>query len=162
MLIIPAIKADTAETPASSPGIPRVRSLKNVSPPPCPNAPRIRHTATNKKNAIISPVDHLPIVVLGLRLILMLFIYWRYYMAFVNLSNETLESATEVSLNNLSKGSVDEEEEWNRGIPPAEVARAVIGSLEKDEHEIVIGEVKGLVRGARINPEEVFKSLNEW
>jgi hypothetical protein len=64
--------------------------------------------------------------------------------------------------NNLSKGSVDEEEEWNRGIPPAEVARAVIGSLEKDEYEIVIGEAKGLVRGARINPEQVFKSLNEW
>ena len=83
-------------------------------------------------------------------------------MAFVNLSKETLESATEVSLNNLSKGSVDEEEEWNRGIPPAEVARAVIGSLEKDEYEIVVGEAKGLVRGATTNPEQVFKSLNEW
>jgi len=66
------------------------------------------------------------------------------------------------ALNNLSKGSIDEEEEWNRGIPPAEVARAVIGSLEKDEYEIVVGEAKGLVRGAKTNPEQVFKSLNEW
>jgi hypothetical protein len=73
--------------------------------------------------------------------------------------NRTLKGATG---NNLSKGSVDEEEEWNRGIPPAEVARSVIGSLEKDEYEIVVGEVKGLVRGATTNPEQVFKSLNEW
>jgi len=52
-----------------------LRLLKNVSPPRCPNATKIRNTAKNKKNAIISPVDHLPIMVLGLRLILMMFIY---------------------------------------------------------------------------------------
>jgi uncharacterized oxidoreductase len=62
----------------------------------------------------------------------------------------------------LGKGSIEEEEEWNRGMPPAEVARAVISSLGKDEYEIVVGEAKGLVIGSRTNPEEVFKSLNEW
>jgi uncharacterized oxidoreductase len=63
----------------------------------------------------------------------------------------------------LGKGSVEEEEEaWNRGIPPTEVAKAAINSLGKDEYEIVVGEAEGLVRGSRTNPEEVFKSLNEW
>lgn len=63
----------------------------------------------------------------------------------------------------LGKGSIEEEEEGqNRGIPPAEVAKAVINSLEKDEFEIIIGEAQGLVTGSRINPEDEFKSLNEW
>jgi uncharacterized oxidoreductase len=62
----------------------------------------------------------------------------------------------------LGKGSIEEEEESNRGISPAEVSRAVISSLKKDEYEIAVGEAKGLVTGSRTNPEEVFKSLNEW
>jgi uncharacterized oxidoreductase len=62
----------------------------------------------------------------------------------------------------LGKGSVDEEEEWNRGIQPAEVAKAVISALEKDKYDIVIGEAEGLVAGSRTNPEETFKNLNEW
>src|SRR4030042_571245 len=63
----------------------------------------------------------------------------------------------------LGKGSIEEEEEaWNRGIPPAEVAKAAIISLEKDEYEIVVGEAQGLVAGSRKDPEGEFKSLNEW
>jgi uncharacterized oxidoreductase len=63
----------------------------------------------------------------------------------------------------LGKGSVEEEEEeWNRGIPPAEVAKAVISSLVKDEYEIVVGEAKGLVTGSRNDPDEAFKNLNQW
>jgi len=63
----------------------------------------------------------------------------------------------------LGKGSVEEkeEEEWNRGIPPVEVAKAAINSLGKDEYEIIVGEAQGLVNGSRTNPEEEFKSLNE-
>jgi uncharacterized oxidoreductase len=61
----------------------------------------------------------------------------------------------------LGKGSIEEEEGY-RGIPPAEVAKAAINSLEKDEYEIVVGEAQGLVAGSRTNPEEGFKSLNEW
>jgi uncharacterized oxidoreductase len=63
----------------------------------------------------------------------------------------------------LGKGSIEEEEdEWNRGIPPAEVAKTVISSLEKDKYEIVVGEAQGLVMGSRKDPEGEFKSLNEW
>jgi uncharacterized oxidoreductase len=62
----------------------------------------------------------------------------------------------------LGKGSAEEEEEGNRGIPPAEVARAVISSMKKDEYEIVVGEAKGLVTGSRMNPDEIFRNLNEW
>jgi uncharacterized oxidoreductase len=62
----------------------------------------------------------------------------------------------------LGKGSVEEQEEGNRGIPPAEVARAVVSSLEKDRFEIIVGEAEGLVTGSRTNPEQTFKSLNEW
>jgi uncharacterized oxidoreductase len=63
----------------------------------------------------------------------------------------------------LGKGSIEEEgEEWNRGMPPAEVAKAVINSLGKDEYEIVVGEAQGLVMGSRTDPDGGFKSLNEW
>jgi uncharacterized oxidoreductase len=62
----------------------------------------------------------------------------------------------------LGKGSIEEEEEGNRGLPPAEVARVVVSSLEKDLFEIAVGEAEGLVTGSRTNPEEAFKNLNEW
>jgi uncharacterized oxidoreductase len=62
----------------------------------------------------------------------------------------------------LGKGSVEEEETGSRGIPPAEVAHAVISSLGKEEYEIVVGEAKGLVEGSRTNPDGIFKDLNEW
>lgn len=62
----------------------------------------------------------------------------------------------------LGKGSIEEEEGENRGIKPAEVAKTVISSLEKDQYEIVVGEAAGLVAGSRTNPEEIFNSLNEW
>ncbi len=62
----------------------------------------------------------------------------------------------------LGKGSLEEEEEGNRGISPAEVAKAVMSSLAKDQYEIVIGEAEGLVTGSRTHPEEMFKNLNEW
>jgi uncharacterized oxidoreductase len=62
----------------------------------------------------------------------------------------------------LGKGSVEEEETENRGIQPAEVAKAVINALGKDDYEIVVGEAKGLVQGSRADPEGIFKNLNEW
>ncbi len=61
----------------------------------------------------------------------------------------------------LGKGSVEEGEGY-RGIPPTEVAKAVISSMQKDQYEIVVGEAKGLVAGSRRNPEETFRNLNEW
>jgi uncharacterized oxidoreductase len=62
----------------------------------------------------------------------------------------------------LGKGSVEEGETGNRGIPPAEVAKAVINALGKDDYEIVVGEARGLVEGSRANPEGIFKNLNDW
>ena len=62
----------------------------------------------------------------------------------------------------LGKGAGEEEEEWNRGIPAGEVAKAVMSSLEKDRFDIIVGEAEGLVAGSRTNPEEAFRNLNEW
>lgn len=72
MPMIPVKKADTPEIPASSIGIVSARLLKNVSPPRCPDATRSRNTKKKKSRLAVNPIDHLPIVVLGLRLILML------------------------------------------------------------------------------------------
>jgi uncharacterized oxidoreductase len=62
----------------------------------------------------------------------------------------------------LGKGSVEEGEVANRGIPPSEVAKVVMNSLGRDEYEIVVGEAIGLVEGSRTNPDGIFKNLNEW
>ena len=62
----------------------------------------------------------------------------------------------------LGKGTTEEGEQEYRGIPPSEVAKATLKALEKDEYEIVIGEAKDLVIGARNNPEQVFQNLNQW
>jgi len=74
--ISPVRKANTPETPESSEGIASARLLKYVSPPRCPNAIKIQNTAKNKKNAIISPIDHLPIMVLGLTLFIFYVVYF--------------------------------------------------------------------------------------
>ncbi len=62
----------------------------------------------------------------------------------------------------LGKGAVEEEDTGNRGIRPAEVAKAVMNSLGRDAYEIVVGEAVGLVEGSRTNPDGIFKNLNEW
>ena len=62
----------------------------------------------------------------------------------------------------LGKGTTEEGEQEYRGIPPSEVAKATLKALEKDEYELVIGEAKDLVIGARNNPEQVFQNLNQW
>ncbi len=62
----------------------------------------------------------------------------------------------------LGKGNVYEEEPGYTGIPPSEVAEAVLTAMAKDEYEIVVGEATGLVMGARNNPEQAFQNLNQW
>ena len=62
----------------------------------------------------------------------------------------------------LGKGSIEDDEEWKRGIPPAEVAKTVISYIKEDTYEIIVGEAEGLVNGSRTNPEEAFKNLNDW
>lgn len=62
----------------------------------------------------------------------------------------------------LGKGTTADESEGYRGIPPTVVTEATIKALVKNEYEIIVGEAKGLVRGARTNPERTFQNLNQW
>jgi uncharacterized oxidoreductase len=62
----------------------------------------------------------------------------------------------------LGRGSTEEAEEWNRGIPAIEVAKTVISCIRKDKYEIIVGEAEGLVNCSRTNPEESFRNLNNW
>ena len=62
----------------------------------------------------------------------------------------------------LGKGTTSDESQEYRGIPPAEVAEATIKALANNEYEIIVGEAKGLVAGARTNPEQVFQNINQW
>jgi uncharacterized oxidoreductase len=62
----------------------------------------------------------------------------------------------------LGKGTTSDESQEYRGVPPAEVAEATIKALAKNEYEIIVGEAKGLVAGARTNPEQAFQNINQW
>ncbi|VVB89359.1 L-rhamnose 1-dehydrogenase (NADP(+)) [uncultured archaeon] len=55
----------------------------------------------------------------------------------------------------LDKGARDERGQVDKGIPPAEVAKATLKGLEKNEYEIAIGMAQNLRMGARTNPEQV-------
>jgi len=58
---------------------------------------------------------------------------------------------------NTELGGGDEE-----GIPPAEVAVAVIKALADDEYNVMVGEAQGLVESARTNFEHAFLDINQW
>ena len=62
----------------------------------------------------------------------------------------------------LGKGTTSDESQEYRGIPPSVVAEATIKALAKNEYEIVVGEAKDLLKGARTNPEQTFKNINQW
>ena len=62
----------------------------------------------------------------------------------------------------LDKGGRDEREQEERGIPPSEVAVAAMKGFARDEYEITVGEAEGLKKGALINPEELFRRMNQW
>lgn len=57
------------EIPASVIGIARARLSKNVSPPRCPDATRIRKIMKNRIKQVVSAMAHFPSVVFGLYLI---------------------------------------------------------------------------------------------
>jgi uncharacterized oxidoreductase len=60
----------------------------------------------------------------------------------------------------LDKGARDQRGQEDRGIPPAEVAKAVIDGVEKDEYEIAIGMAQNLRMGSKNNFEQIFHSMN--
>lgn len=61
----------------------------------------------------------------------------------------------------LDKGARDRRGQKDKGIPPVEVARATLKGLEKNEYEIAIGMAQNLLMGARNNPEQIFKMINQ-
>jgi len=62
----------------------------------------------------------------------------------------------------LGKGTTGESEGEYRGIPASEVADAVLKALQANEYEVVIGEAKGLVQGAKTDFKKAFQRLNSW
>jgi len=62
----------------------------------------------------------------------------------------------------LGKGTTEEGDQEYRGIPPSEVAKAALTAMANNEYDIVVGEAKGLVMGARTNPEQTFQKINQW
>lgn len=62
----------------------------------------------------------------------------------------------------LDKGARAQRGQKDRGIPPAEVAKATIDGLEKDEYEIAVGMAQNLRMSARNNPEQMFQNINRW
>jgi uncharacterized oxidoreductase len=62
----------------------------------------------------------------------------------------------------LGKGTTEEGDQGYRGISPSEVAKAALTAMANNEYDIVVGEAKGLVMGARTNPELTFQKINQW
>jgi len=60
----------------------------------------------------------------------------------------------------LGKGSTSDEAQEYRGIPRLRLLRN-FESAGKDEYEILVGEAKDLVKGARTNPEQAFLNMNQ-
>lgn len=57
----------------------------------------------------------------------------------------------------LDKGARDRRGQQDRGIPPSEVAAAILEALKHDEYEKAIGMAVGLKTG---NPDQLFKRMN--
>jgi len=62
----------------------------------------------------------------------------------------------------LDKGARAQRGQGDRGIPPAEVAKAVIDGLGKDEYEIAIGMAQNLRMGSKNNFDQIFQNMNRW
>jgi uncharacterized oxidoreductase len=61
----------------------------------------------------------------------------------------------------IDKGARDRRGQKDKGIHPVEVARATLKGLEKNEYEIAIGMAQNLLMGARNNPEQIFRMINQ-
>ncbi len=60
----------------------------------------------------------------------------------------------------LDKGTRDLRNMTYRGIPPADVATAMMKSLREDEYECLVGQAKNLMEASRTNFEEQFGRMN--
>ena len=61
----------------------------------------------------------------------------------------------------LDKGMREKRGQTDRGIPPAEVAKAALAGMQEDKYEIPVGMAERLMMGSRNNPEEIFKNMNK-
>lgn len=61
----------------------------------------------------------------------------------------------------LDKGTRALRHMENRGIQPAEVAKATLEALEKNEYEVAVGMANNLRMGARNNLEQIFQNMNK-
>ncbi len=62
----------------------------------------------------------------------------------------------------LGKGTTGESEQEYKGIPASDVAKEVLEGLKNNKYEVVIGEAKGLVQGARTDFAKALQRLNSW
>lgn len=60
----------------------------------------------------------------------------------------------------LDKGARKARGQKDLGIPPMDVAKAVLNGVGKDEFEIAVGEAQNLRTGARTNLEQIFNNMN--
>jgi uncharacterized oxidoreductase len=60
----------------------------------------------------------------------------------------------------LDRGARDRRKQEYRGIPAAEVAKATLVDLAKDDYEIAIGQAQGLREGTRQESEQIFQRMN--
>jgi uncharacterized oxidoreductase len=60
----------------------------------------------------------------------------------------------------LDRGARDQRRQDYRGIPAAEVAKATLVGLAKDEYEIAVGQAQGLRAGTRQKAEQIFQRMN--
>src|SRR4030042_3440606 len=62
----------------------------------------------------------------------------------------------------LDKGARGERGKEDRGIPPAEVAKANKKELKKKQYEVAVGMAQNLRTYSRKNPEQAFQKMNSW
>ena len=62
----------------------------------------------------------------------------------------------------LDKSARNARGQTDRGIPPSEVAKATLEGMKQDLFEIAVGRAKGLMMGARENPEELFHNMKRF
>ncbi len=62
----------------------------------------------------------------------------------------------------LDKGARDSRGQEDRGIPPSQVAEAVVKALQSDDYELAIGMADNLRKGSMSDPEKTFQNINRW
>jgi len=60
----------------------------------------------------------------------------------------------------LDRGARAKRGQADRGIPPTEVAQAVLKGMSEDRFEIAVGMATNLIAGSRANFDQIFQSMN--